>query len=274
MPALRRQARLDARGTRRGEAPRGARVYDSPMGEPWRPDRVDAAYRALLRQVGAAHSAIGDIALTSHWPLVGTAEPHVLIVGQAVYGWIPTWRAASLEQPSALEAILRETQSVCYERTDPMDWIVENRVRASPFWRTVRLIIEALIPATASPWYSHIAWTNLYPIARNDVKGNPEGVLRSVQEAPAADLLDEVVDAVDPIAVLVLSGPFWYSFAERLRLARPLSVERPILAAGWRDRRPWVVGMHPAGAQRRGWRAQVYAAAALSALRDLRANSP
>lgn len=105
---------------------------------------------------------------------------------------------------------------------------------------------------------THIAWTNLYPIARNDVIGNPDGILRTVQEEPAALLLDAVALELKPQAVIVLAGTFW-PFADRLRLRYPRTVDRPLLASGQRGGRPWIIGMHPGGAQRRGWGASVYA---------------
>jgi hypothetical protein len=229
------------------------------VSEPWRPAEVVDRYRSLLTAVGSVADELDDVTLTSHWPLVGTAPRRVLVIGQAVFGWIPSWHASRLSTPAGVDEILAETLLACYEREDPMDWIVENRARASPFWRTVLVMIERLYPDSVSPWYSHVAWANLYPVARNDVKGNPDGTLRDVQTRPAAELVDAIARALDPDLTLVLAGTFWWPFTERLALTESLIAERPLLGLGRRHGRPWIIGMHPGGAQRRGWGASAYA---------------
>ena len=190
---------------------------------------------------------------------MGTADRRVLVVGQAVFGWIPDWGPAELESQDGFERVLRETQSACYERADPMDWIANHRVRTSPFWRTVRRLVEGRYPDSDAAWYSHVAWTNIYPVARNDVKGNPEGELRSAQTRAAAPLLEAVADAVQPDAVVVLGGGYWWDVADRIQLTHTTSVERPLLACGTRRGISWTAGWHPGGAQRRGWGATRYA---------------
>ena len=225
----------------------------------WRPAEVADRYRSLLMSVGSVVDDLADVTLTSHWPLVGTAPGRVLVIGQAVFGWIPSWHASRLSTPAGVDEILAETQLACYERQDPMDWIVENRARASPFWRTVRLTMEGLHPDSTLPWFSHVAWANLYPVARNDIKGNPDGTLRDVQTRPAAELVDAIARALDPDLTLVLAGTFWWPFTERLALTDSLVAERPLLCLGRRHGQPWIIGMHPGGAQRRGWGARAYA---------------
>lgn len=238
---------------------------------PWRPTEVVDRYRSLLAAVRSVADELIDVTLTSHWPLVGTAPRRVLVIGQAVFGWIPSWRAEYLSTVAGMEEVLAETQRACYERPDPMDWIVENRVRSSPFWRTVRLTIERLYPGSPSPWYSHVAWANLYPVARNDVKGNPDGTLREVQTRPAAKLVDAVARALEPDLTLVLAGTLWWPFRESLAVTGLLEVQRPLLSAGRREGRPWIIGMHPAGAQRRGWGADAFADEIVAAAERLRA---
>lgn len=93
----------------------------------------------------------------------------------------------------------------------------------------------------------------------NDYKGNPEGVLRAVQTEPAADLLDAVIEAIDPALVLVLAGPFIWPFVEPLSLTHFTRREAPSTFVGRRHSRPWISGMHSGGAQRRGWPARRYA---------------
>lgn len=230
------------------------------MDAPWAPSEVTDAYRRVVQAVRTLGDARDAGHLTSHWPLVGTAPDRLMVVGQAVYGWIPDWRVGDLQTSQGLESVLAETMSACYERADPMNWIEENRVRTSPFWRMVRGTVERLWPGSAWNWYSHVAWTNLYPIAPNEPKGNPSGALLEVQTAPAAHLLRTVARALRPEGVLVLGGPYWWPFQEFIPLRVLSREDRPLLANGEIEGVPWLAGMHPAGAQRRGWKADDYAA--------------
>lgn len=208
-----------------------------------------------------------DQRLTSHWPLVGTADARVLVVGQAVYGWIPDWRLRDIRTPDGLEKVLSDTRLACYERPDPMDWIAENRVRSSPFWRMVMRLVEGLWPNTTDAWYSHVAWANLYPVAPNEPKGNPAGSLLEAQTNPSAAFLRLVAAALRPEAIIVLGGPYWSGFQAHVPLTPLDPDQRPILAEGTVSGYPWMVGMHPAGAQRRGWNADRYARLVLERIR-------
>ncbi len=230
---------------------------------------LDAAYADLLSAVGAAAEAIGPGDLTSHWPLVGQHFEHgVLVVGQAVYGWITDWTAEDAQTAAGRAAIIADSRGVFADRADPMSWIEGHRVENSPFWRTTHEVADALTPGQ-SPWFSRVAWANLYPIAPNDYKGNPEGVLREVQTNPAAAFLEAVVDALEPRLVLVLAGPFVWSFVEPLDLGQLERADPPFTFVGRRQGRAWVCGMHPGGAQRRGWPARKYAALIVDRARRL-----
>lgn len=221
-------------------------------------DPLSPRYDDLLAAVGRAHERIGGRDLTSHWPLVGGAyDRGVLVVGQAVFGWIPTWKAADATTDDRRAALLADTREVFADRADPMSWISGHRVHNTPFWRTAHEVVDALTPGPA-PWYSRLAWANLYPIAPNDAAGNPEGVLREVQTGPAARFLDAVVEALDPLLVLVLAGPIVWPFVEPLGLGGLDRAEPPFTVVGRRQGRPWIAGMHPGGAQRRGWPARRY----------------
>lgn len=229
-------------------------------------DRLDSpqmteAYERLLTSVGRIAPEIGEVRLTSHWPLVGRDFDHgILVVGQAVHGWIPDWTAADATSAAGRSAILDDTRAPCSERDDPMSWIAGHRVENSPFWRTAHEVIDALVPDAASAWYSRVAWANLCPIAPNDHKGNPEGALRDVQTAAAAEFLRAVVAALEPRLVLLLAGPFIWSFRDPLGIGGLARADPPFTLVGRRDDVPWVCGMHPGGAQRRGWPARRYAA--------------
>jgi hypothetical protein len=200
---------------------------------------LSAAYDALLAAVGAVAPDIRPSNLTSHWPLVGSEfQDGVLAVGQAVYGWVTDWAPADAASASGRAAILPDTKATFAELDDPMSWIAGHRVENSPFWRTVHEVTNALVPDANHPWYSRVAWANLYPIAPNDYKGNPGGPLRDVQTKPAALFLDALVDALDPRVVLVLAGPFIWPFVEPLGLSELERAEPPFTLVGRRRGRP------------------------------------
>jgi hypothetical protein len=223
--------------------------------------RIADAYDRLLASVGRAAAKVGEERLTSHWPLVGKAFDHgVLVVGQAVYGWLPDWTALDATSPASRTAILEDTKASFADLDDPMSWIAGHRVENSPFWRTAHEVTDALVPDPESPWFSRVAWANLYPIAPGAYKGNPEGMLRQVQTAPAGEFLGAVVDALAPRLVLVLAGPFIWPFVEPLGLGGLTRATPPFTLVGRLGAGvPWICGMHPGGAQRRGWPARRYA---------------
>ncbi len=224
------------------------------------PQMADA-YDRLLAEIGRAASVIGDGRLTSHWPLVGRDfDRGVLVVGQAVYGWIPDWTAVDVASVAGRSAILEDTRSTFSERDDPMSWIAGHRVENSPFWRTAHEVADALAPGPGSPWFSRVAWANLCPVAPGAYKGNPEGALRQVQTPAAAEFLSAVVAALAPRLALVLAGPFIWSFRDPLGLGGLERADAPLTLVGRRGSDdPWICGMHPGGAQRRGWPARRYA---------------
>ena len=228
-------------------------TFDSPQ--------VSDAYDRLLASVGRVAPEVGNGRLTSHWPIVGKRFDHgVLVVGQAVYGWLPDWTALDATSAAGRSAILEDTKASFADLDDPMSWIAGHRVENSPFWRTAHEVTDALVPDPVNPWFSRVAWANLYPIAPGAYKGNPEGTLRQVQTTAAAEFLSTVVDALVPRLVLVLAGPFIWSFVEPLGLGGLARAAPPFTLVGrLREGVPWICGMHPGGAQRRGWPARRYA---------------
>jgi len=227
------------------------------------PEMVDA-YKRLLMALRGVTDQPPDTPMTSHWPVVGgSCTGDLLVVGQAVFGWIPEWQLGDLGSDEGIARVLDETRAPLNDRADPMSWIATNPSRRSPFWRAVHLIADGLAGGSTSTWHSRIAWANLYPVARNDPPGNPYGQIRDLQTSPAAAFLEATVAALQPRLVLVLAGPFWWPFAEILGMDSMVREEKPLLRSGEREGARWVVGWHPAGAQRRGWGAEHYAARVL-----------
>lgn len=237
------------------------------------PGSISATADTLLRSVGRNAEAIGDRPLTFHWPLVGSRfERGVLVVGQAVYGWYGDWTASDAFDSRKRLRIIEEAQALFADRPDRMDWIDGHRVWNSPFWRVAREVTEAVSPGDG-PFYSRMAWANLYPIAPNDVKSNPEGALLEAQTGPAASFIDATIRALDPRLVLVVGGPYIWPFVAPLGLAGLDPAERPLYLSGSREGSDWIVGMHPGGASRRGWGPRRYAGlivATASAAQDRR----
>ncbi len=207
----------------------------------------------LLAAIGAKAGAIGDRTLTMHWPTVGAAFDHgVVVVGQAVFGWMGDWTAIDGCDPAARTRIMAEARDPFDGLRDPMGWIDGHRVRNSPFWSVARQVTDTLAPGDA-PWFSRLAWANLYPIAPNDVKGNPGGALLEAQTKPAAVFLDAVIRELRPRLVLVVGGPYVWPFVGPLELGVLDPADKPLYLTGRRKGTNWIVGMHPGGASRRGW---------------------
>ena len=97
----------------------------------------------LLAAIGAKADAIGDRKLTMHWPTVGAAFDHgVLVVGQAVFGWMGDWTAIDGRDPEARARIMAEAQDPFDGLRDPMGWIDGHRVRTSPYWSVAHQVIR------------------------------------------------------------------------------------------------------------------------------------
>lgn len=223
----------------------------------------------LLVSIGRESQVIGDGVLTLHWPTVGAAFDHgVLVVGQAVFGWMNGFTAKEARDPAARAQTIAAAKDPFDGLADPMAWIDGHRVRTSPFWSVARQVTDELAPGSA-PWFSRVAWANLYPVAPNDYKGNPAGALLAAQTQPAAALVDAVVNELQPRLVLVAGGPYVWPFVRALELNVLEPAAKPLYLSGRRDGVPWIVGMHPGGASRRGWGPTAYSRVIVSTARSI-----
>lgn len=223
-----------------------------------------AAYDGLLSSIGERADAIGERPIVLHWWHVGSAYRGLVIVGQAVFGWPDDFPATTFRTSDGRAEAIRVAQSRTADRADPMDWIASNPVRNSPFWTVARHAADELEPGDA-PWYSRLAWVNLYHAAPENPPGNPGGPLREAQDPFVADVLRATVDMLDARTVLALVGPYWWPTGSAPDFATLTEQPRPILRAGVIDGRTWVVGWHPGGASRRGWGPSRYAELVVSA---------
>jgi len=228
-------------------------------------DRADE----LLKAVAASADAIGNRPLTLHWPTIGSAfDRGVLVVGQAVFGWMGNWSAQEARDSAIRGQIIADAQNPFPDLTDPMAWIDGHRVRTSPFWSVARQVTDAVTPGEA-PWFSRVAWANLYPVAPNDVKANPAGALLQVQTDPAAQFLSTLIADIEPRFVLVVGGPYVWPFVELLRLETLEHASPPLYRVSRHGGSRWIIGMHPGGASRRGWGPTKYSELLISAARTL-----
>ncbi len=228
----------------------------------------------LLKAISREADSIGDRPLTMHWPTVGEAFDHgVLVVGQAVYGWMNSWTALDVRDRDTRARIMERARDPFPGLQNPMAWIDGHRVRSSPFWSVARQVTDAVAPGEA-PWFSRLAWANLYPVAPNDVKSNPSGPLLEAQTTSAASFLDAAIREIQPRLVLVVGGPYVWPFVEPLGLEVLERTEKPLYLMGRRGGADWIVGMHPAGASRQRWGPARYAELIIATARSVSGGVP
>jgi hypothetical protein len=221
--------------------------------------RSVSAYDRLLASIGDRAAEIEPRPVLVHWPHVGSAYDGTVIVGQALRGWADKFPASSFRTPDGRARAI-ETARERPDRAEPMDWIATHHVKNSPFWRTARLLVEALEPDHEFPWYARWCWLNLFPCAPDDPPENPGGPLREAQDPFVGELLAAHADLLDARRVIALVGPFWWPAAGPAGLGDLPEVPSPLLRAGRDDSgRTWVVGWHPNGASHRGWGPTRYA---------------
>lgn len=137
-------------------------------------------YDRLLASVNNRADEIEPRPVLVHWPHVGSAYDGTVIVGQALRGWPDDFRASDFQSPDGRARVI-ETARERPDRPEPMDWIATHHVRSSPFWKTARLLAEALDPHNGAPWYARWCWLNLFPCAPDDPPDNPGGALKEAR---------------------------------------------------------------------------------------------
>jgi len=201
----------------------------------------------------------------THWPHVGSDYRGLVVVGQAVFGWPDDCQAIQLQSPASRAQLIQSIRGRA-ERPEPLDWIATHPVRNSPFWKVARGVAEALEPAP-TPWFSRIAWVNLYPSAPEDPRGNPGGALKEAQDPHVGSLLRAVCGALDAKRVIAVVGPYWRLAATSVGLEDLPEEPRPLYGAGVTEGRTWVVGWHPNGASHRHVGADAYTQVIVDAVR-------
>jgi hypothetical protein len=217
-------------------------------------------YRELLDDVAAERANIDARAIAAHWPHVGRSHRGLLLVGQALHGWAIDWNPDMLDTPTGRERILDEASGVHADLDEPMSWVPTNRrVRRSSFWVFAKRLADAANPGP-EPWFSRLAWWNLYPLAPTDPEGNPQGLLKSAQQHRAGALVEDVAAAIGSDRIVLVAGRMRHKPAEAEGLQEMSQESWPIFARGSASGRRWVVGEHPGWASRQGFGAIKYAA--------------
>lgn len=215
------------------------------------------AYNKLLAAIGGEADEIGRHVVT-HWPHVGSAYRGLVIVGQALNGWDDHFPASQFRTQQGRADALRTTRAR-NAGEEPLQWIETVSARTSPFWRTAKMVVEALEPDNRRPWWARFAWVNLYPVAPWRPPGNPSGALRRVQDQHVGELLQATVVMLRARTVVAFVGSFWQPTGSSDPFMRLSSKRRPLLQTGRIDGRTWLVGWHPNGASHRGWGPRRYA---------------
>jgi hypothetical protein len=219
--------------------------------------RATALYDQLLASVAKAAPLDWTGCVVAHWPHVGSAYDGVVILGQALYGWPDDFDPHSFQDVSKRVDALDVIRGRNTDRDEPMDWIANHPVRRSPFWTVARLVTEALAASSDQPWFSRLAWANLYPVAPE--RGNPEGWLREAQNSHVGSLIETLMELLEARVVVALVGPYWWPAGSLLAFDILEARDRPLSRSGLIDGRAWVVGWHPGGASRRGYGPTAYA---------------
>ena len=134
----------------------------------------------------------------------------ILFVGKAVNGW-------AKKEDQSFEKL--------FARKDQMKWVEDlwnskdNYVtKKSAFWRVIKGIITNY-DKTINPWYSYIAWSNLYKMSPNNSKGggNPSKKEKDNQLALCRKILQKEIEILSPKYVILLTsgwesktGFLWY----------------------------------------------------------------
>lgn len=91
-------------------------------------------YDELLASVGARAEAIAPRLCVSHWPHVGSAyDGSLLIVGQALRGWVDKWVASEVATSEGRARVLAAVRAQAVSRAEPLGWVpTQVKVRNSP----------------------------------------------------------------------------------------------------------------------------------------------
>jgi hypothetical protein len=195
-----------------------------------------------------------DVPLAPFWPLRGAAyDRGLLVIGRSVNGWIESWTARQLRDPSIRRSAVERMRSDA-EPGDRcrLEWVTNlagpndiYNTNRSAFWRVLRRVVLANTSSgfDNARWSSRLAWTNLYKVSPG-AGWNPGADLQRAQHRSAIELLHCEIEEFAPMRVLALTGGWILPFSDGSGLnldARTGLVE----GVGMRGDCAWVVAKHP-----------------------------
>jgi hypothetical protein len=213
----------------------------------------ETEFERTLEDVAMAATEL-EVPLAPFWPLRGDAyDGGLLVIGRSVNGWIESWTAAQLRDPSirrlAVEHMRSDAQPADRCR---MAWVTDlagpndiYNTNRSAFWRVLRRIVlsDTHSGVDAGRWSSRLVWTNLYKVSPG-AGWNPGSDLQRAQCRSAIELLRREIEEFAPRRVLALTGSWIGPFVDGLGLnlaARTGLVE----GIGRQADCAWVVAKHP-----------------------------
>jgi hypothetical protein len=161
----------------------------------------------------------------------------LLVIGQALNGWMVKGLAESLGDSATRTRILAEARYHS-EAENAWDWMWPQPW-SRPFWKLARTAMDYL-----SLELRQIAWSNLAKVA--PPKGNPRGALIEGQWELGGRLLRQEVKELDPELVLVISGRgFTAPFLSHVGIDPKWSRDGARQFDGSLDGRRWLIVNHP-----------------------------
>ena len=213
----------------------------------------EAIFERTLEEVALAATE-PNVPLAPFWPIRGAAyDGGLLVIGRSVNGWIDSWTARQLREPSIRRAAVERMRSDA-EPTDRcrMAWVTDlagpndvYNTNRSAFWRVLRRIVlsDTSTGLDDARWSSRLAWTNLYKVSPG-AGWNPGADLQRAQRRSAIELLLREIEEFAPRRVLALTGgwigPFWDGLGLKLDPRSGL-----VEAVGEKGDCAWVVAKHP-----------------------------
>jgi hypothetical protein len=213
----------------------------------------ETIFEQALLDVALAATEL-DVPLAPFWPLRGAAyDGGLLVIGRSVNGWVESWTARQLREPSIRRAAVERMRSDA-EPADRcrMAWVTDlagpndvYNTNLSAFWRVLRRIVlsDTSTGLDDARWSSRLAWTNLYKVSLG-AGWNPGADLQRAQRRSAIELLNREVEQFAPRRVLALTGGWIGPFSDGLGLhltTRSGLVE----GVGMKGDCAWVVAKHP-----------------------------
>lgn len=142
----------------------------------------------------------------------------LLFVGKAVNGWIDIKK--NNDENDLKELFNIELGDGLLARKDQMKWVENTKpddphpyVNRSAFWRVIKTTTTDLYP-TKEPWYSNIAWSNLYKVSGSK-GGNPRVKLQKQQREYCFEILKKEIELLAPKYVIMFTSgweePFLYN---------------------------------------------------------------